>query len=113
MEGATEEQLRRVGAAVGRRARELGLSPEQIVAGNGGAASSPPTSEVLRRVRHADGELTLETRATRAKDGTVSSRRGPYWYFHFRDRGRQRTIYLGKCEVATPAEVLERKRGSR
>jgi hypothetical protein len=26
------------------------------------------------------------------------ARRGPYWYYHYREGGRQRTLYVGKAE---------------
>ena len=39
----------------------------------------------------------METRTYWRKDGSVSER-GPYWYFHYREGGRQRTVYVGKTD---------------
>jgi hypothetical protein len=50
---------------------------------------------VLERRSYGQGVLQLETRAYRRKDGSVAER-GPYWYFHYSEQGRQRTIYVGK-----------------
>ena len=35
--------------------------------------------------------------------------RGPYWYFHYRQGGRQRTLYIGKTEnpEAKVDEIME------
>jgi hypothetical protein len=35
--------------------------------------------------------------------------RGPYWYFHYRDGGRQRTLYLGKTD--NPEAKVDEKPG--
>jgi hypothetical protein len=55
-------------------------------------------STVLERREHRNGLLQLETRAyTRKKDDELTQR-GPYWYFHYREGGRQRTLYIGKTD---------------
>ena len=53
-------------------------------------------STVLERREYRNGLLQLEGRAyKRKKDGELT-KRGPYWYFHYREGGRQRTLYIGK-----------------
>ena len=55
-------------------------------------------STVLERREHRNGLLQLEGRAyKRKKDGELTQR-GPYWYFHYREGGRQRTLYIGKTD---------------
>jgi len=49
-------------------------------------------STVVERRSYGSGVLQLEYRAN-PKTGTT---RGPYWYFHYREGGRQRTLYVGK-----------------
>jgi hypothetical protein len=53
--------------------------------------------------------LQLEGRAyRRRKDGEVTER-GPYWYFHYREGGRQRTLYIGKTD--NPEAKVDEKLG--
>jgi hypothetical protein len=40
----------------------------------------------------------LEGRTYRRKKDGQLKQRGPYWYFHYREGGRQRTLYLGKTD---------------
>ena len=61
------------------------------------AVKLKPSSSVLERRSYGQGVLQLETRAYRRKDGSVAER-GPYWYFHYREQGRQRTLYVGKTD---------------
>jgi hypothetical protein len=56
-----------------------------------------PLSTVVERRDYRNGVLQLEKRAYRRKDGQLTQR-GPYWYFHFREGGRQRTKYLGQTD---------------
>jgi hypothetical protein len=49
-------------------------------------------SRVSERRPYGSGVLQLETRRN-PKTGTE---RGPYWYFKYREAGRQRTEYVGK-----------------
>ncbi len=63
---------------------------------------------VLERRDHRHGVLQLETRAYKRKDGELT-KRGPYWYFHYREGGRQRTLYVGKTD--TPEKVVDEKLG--
>jgi hypothetical protein len=68
-------------------------------------------SPVLERREYRNGLLQLEGRAyQRKKDGTLTQR-GPYWYFHYREGGRQRTLYLGKTDnpEAKVDEIMEGK----
>ena len=60
-------------------------------------------STVVERRNHGSGILQLEYR-TNPKTGT---RRGPYWYFYWREEGRQRSLYVGKTD--DPEAVLEEK----
>jgi hypothetical protein len=52
-------------------------------------------STVVKRRDYQNGILQLERRAYRRKDGGLTER-GPYWYFHFREGGRQKTMYVGQ-----------------
>jgi hypothetical protein len=64
-------------------------------------------STVVERRNHASGILQLEYRVN-PKTGT---QRGPYWYFHWREGGQQRSLYLGKTE--DPEEALATKLAER
>jgi hypothetical protein len=55
-------------------------------------------SAVLERREHRNGLLQLEGRAYRRKKDDELTQRGPYWYFHYREGGRQRTLYIGKTD---------------
>src|SRR5829696_3888823 len=55
-------------------------------------------STVLERREYRNGVLQLEGRAYRRKKDSELTERGPYWYFHFRKGGRQRTLYVGKTD---------------
>ncbi len=66
-------------------------------------------STVLERRDYRNGVLQLEGRAyQRKKDGELTQR-GPYWYFHYREGGRQRTLYVGKTD--NPEDVVDEKLG--
>lgn len=54
-------------------------------------------SGVVERRGYRNGILQLETRAYRRKDGGLT-KRGPYWYFHYREGGSQRTKYVGQTD---------------
>ncbi len=54
-------------------------------------------STVLKRRDYRNGVLQLEGRAYQRKDGKQTER-GPYWYFHYREGGKQRTLYIGKTD---------------
>jgi hypothetical protein len=56
-----------------------------------------PVSTVVERRNYGSGILQLERRAYRRKDGGLTER-GPYWYFHFREGGRQKTMYVGQTD---------------
>jgi hypothetical protein len=51
-------------------------------------------SMVAERRNHGTGILQLEYRAN-PKTGI---QRGPYWYFYWREAGKQRSLYLGKTD---------------
>jgi hypothetical protein len=55
-------------------------------------------SPVLERREYRNGLLQLEGRTYRRKKDGQLKQRGPYWYFHYREGGRQRTLYLGKTD---------------
>jgi hypothetical protein len=57
-----------------------------------------PLSTVVERRDYKNGVLQLERRAYRRKKDGRLTERGPYWYFHFREGGRQKTMYLGQTD---------------
>ena len=65
-------------------------------------------STVLERRDYRNGVLQLEGRAYKRKDGELTER-GPYWYFHYREGGKQRTLYVGKTD--NPEVVVAEKLG--
>src|SRR5918997_7173895 len=65
-------------------------------------------STVVERRNYGSGILQLERRAYRRKDGGLTER-GPYWYFHYRQGGTQRTLYIGKTD--NPEAVVDEKLG--
>jgi hypothetical protein len=81
--------LDRLKAAIEDRQAVLDVSPL--------SKAIASTSTVLERRPYGSGVLQLETRAYKRKDGQVSER-GPYWYFHYREDGRQKTLYVGNTE---------------
>jgi hypothetical protein len=68
-----------------------------------------PVSTVVERRDYRNGILQLERRAYRRKKDGQLRERGPYWYFHFREGGRQRTLYIGKTD--DPETVVGEKLG--
>ena len=66
-------------------------------------------STVLKRCEYRNGVLQLEGRAYRRKKDDGLTERGPYWYFHYREGGRQRTLYVGKTD--NPEAVVDEKLG--
>ena len=91
VEWMNPEQLDRLQEAIDRRRRQLG---------------DEPVSSVVERRNYGSGILQLERRAYRRKDGRLTER-GPYWYFHFREGGKQRTLYIGKTD--DPETVVDGK----
>ena len=75
------EELDRLQAAIERRRGQL--------AGDEVVPTSGPSSTVLERRAYGSGVLQLEKRGES----------GPYWYFHHRKDGKQKTIYLGKTHA--------------
>jgi hypothetical protein len=86
-----EQELDRVQAAIDHR--------------RGASKQSP----VLERRDYLNGVLQLEGRAYRRKKDGELTQRGPYWYFHYREGGRQRTLYVGKTD--NPEAVVDEKLG--
>ncbi len=66
-------------------------------------------SSVLERRDYRNGVLQLEGRAYRRKKDGELTQRGPYWYFHYREGGKQRTLYVGKTD--NPEAVVDEKLG--
>jgi hypothetical protein len=75
------EELDRLQAAIDRRRRQLAGDEVLPVAG--------ASSTVIERRSYGSGVLQLEKRGES----------GPYWYFHLRRDGKQKTIYLGKTDA--------------
>jgi hypothetical protein len=86
------DQLHQLQKAIDRRRQDIG----------GG-----PLSTVVERRDHQNGVLQLERRTYRRKKDGELTQRGPYWYFHFREGGRQRTLYIGKTD--NPETVVGEK----
>ena len=83
IEQMSAEQLDQLQQAMNRRRQQMG----------GGSVST-----VVERRDHRNGILQLEKRAYRRKKDGKLTQRGPYWYFHFREGGRQRTMYVGQTD---------------
>jgi hypothetical protein len=79
---ANAHQLRYLQQAIDRRRQQL---------------RDGPLSTVVERRDYRNGVLQLEKRAYRRKDGGLTER-GPYWYFHFREGGKQKTMYVGQTD---------------
>jgi hypothetical protein len=75
------EELDRLQAAIERRRGRL--------AGDEVLPTAGPSSTVVERRAYGSGVLQLEKRGES----------GPYWYFHHRKDGKQKTVYLGKTEA--------------
>jgi hypothetical protein len=75
------EELDRLQAAIDRRRRQLG--GDEVV------PSAGSSSTVVERRAYGSGVLQLEKRGES----------GPYWYFHHRKDGKQKTVYLGKTDA--------------
>src|SRR3712207_9356339 len=82
IEQMSAEQLDQLQQAINRRRQQLG---------------DGSVSTVVERRDHRNGILQLEKRAYRRKDGGLTQQ-GPYWYFHFREGGRQKTMYVGQTD---------------
>src|SRR5215208_3018444 len=82
IEQMNADQLHHVQHAINRRRQQI---------------ADRPVSTVVERRDYRNGVLQLEKRAYRRKGGGLTER-GPYWYFHFREGGRQRTNYLGQTD---------------
>src|SRR3712207_3027574 len=83
--------------------------PQQAINPRRQQLAHRPLSSVVERRNYQNGILQLERRAyRRKKDGGLTTR-GPYWYFHYRERGQQKTFYLGKTD--DPEGKLDEKLG--
>jgi hypothetical protein len=77
-------QLDRLQAAIEVRRRELLAAAELETVS--ASTARVPSSTVLERRSYGSGVLQLERRGES----------GPYWYFHHRINGKQKTVYIGK-----------------
>jgi hypothetical protein len=73
--------LDRLQDAIDRRRKRL--------AGEVMLAAAGPSSTVIERRAYGSGVLQLEKRGES----------GPYWYFHHRKDGKQKSVYLGKTDA--------------
>lgn len=83
--------------------RMTGAELEQVREAVEARREEQAQSNVVERRDYGHGLLQLEYRA----NPKTGARRGPYWYFHWREGGRQRTIYIGKTEE--PEKILREK----
>jgi len=83
IEQMSAEELDQLQEAINRRTQQLG---------------DGPVSTVVERRDYRNGVLQLERRAYRRKKDGQLTQRGPYWYFHFREGGRQKTMYVGQTD---------------
>ena len=96
---ANAEQLDHLQQAINRRRQQV---------------ADGPLSTVVERRDHRNGVLQLERRAYRRKDGQLTQR-GPYWYFHYREKGRQKTMCVGQTDnpEARVDEIMTKAEESR
>src|SRR5215208_1389121 len=83
IEQMSAEQIDQLQEAVNRRRQQL---------------DDGPLSTVVERRDYQNGVLQLEKRSYRRKKDGGLTERGPYWYFHFREGGRQKTMYVGQTD---------------
>ena len=83
IEQMSAEQLDQLQQAINRRRQQIG---------------DRPLSTVVERRDYQNGVLQLEKRAYRRKKDGGLTERGPYWYFHFREGGKQKTMYVGQTD---------------
>jgi hypothetical protein len=83
IEQMSTEQLDQLQQAINRRRQQV---------------ADGPLSTVVERRDYQNGVLQLERRAYRRKKDGQLRQRGPYWYFHFREGGRQKTMYVGQTD---------------
>jgi hypothetical protein len=81
VEAMDAKELDRLQAAIDRRRRRL--------AGDKVLPTAGISSTVVERRAYGSGVLQLEKRGES----------GPYWYFHHRKDGKQKTVYLGKTNA--------------
>jgi hypothetical protein len=81
LDGMDKEELDRLQAAIDHRRRQL--------AGDEALPDAGASSTVVERRAYGSGVLQLEKRGES----------GPYWYFHHRRDGKQKTVYLGKTDA--------------
>ena len=100
IEQMSAEQLDQLQQAINRRRQQIG---------------DRPLSTVVERRDYQNGILQLEKRAYRRKKDGKLTQRGPYWYFHFREGGRQKTMYVGQTDdpEARVEEIMTKGEESR
>ncbi len=62
-------------------------------------------SSVVERRNYGNGILQLEYRS----NPKTGKQRGPYWYYHYREDGRQKTLYIGVTDEPE-VKVAEKRR---
>jgi len=92
IEQMSAEELDQLQEAINRRRQQI---------------ADAPVSTVVERRDYRNGVLQLEKRAYRRKKDGGLTQQGPYWYFHFREGGRQKTMYVGKTD--NPETVVDEK----
>jgi hypothetical protein len=97
---ANAEQLDHLQQAINRRRQQV---------------ADGPLSTVVERRDYRNGLLQLERRAYRRKKDGGLTERGPYWYFHYREGGRQKTMYVGQTDdpEARVDEIMTKAEESR
>lgn len=69
-----------------------------------------PKPQTVEERPYEDGRLQLEVRFYRTNKGEYRER-GPYWYFHHHENGRQRKRYIGtEKKIKDPEVALVEKR---
>jgi hypothetical protein len=77
---------------------------DRVQAAIDGRRQDLSASSVVERRNHLDGILQLEYRA----NPKTGKQRGPYWYFKWREDGKQHTLYLGSTD--NPEGRLQERR---
>src|SRR5215217_4824750 len=98
-----------IDSIAGMDERELDRLQAHIDRRRGSLKKEKKRSTVLEIREHRNGLLQLEGRAYKRKKDDRLTERGPYWYFHYREGGKQRTLYIGKTDnpEAKVNEVME------
>lgn len=88
----------RIAALVGDD-EELMMVAERLLQGMGNRSS-----RIVDSHPHGDGWLHSETRINPKTD----TERGPYWYYRHVNKGKQRSVYIGKKSLEEAKEAVDR-----